>query len=211
MAKRLLLIGGGGHAASVVEVVRGLPEWEIVGIVERPGAPCRHRKPAKIIGFDANLPQLLRTVDAALITLGQVKDPTPRIRLYQTLKQLNAPLATLVAANASVASSAQLCAGTVVMQQALVNAYVCIGENCIINSQALVEHDVQIGSHCHIATGACINGGVEIGVRCFIGSGAVIAQGVRLCEDVVIGAGSVVIQDIMQPGIYGGNPARRLK
>jgi sugar O-acyltransferase (sialic acid O-acetyltransferase NeuD family) len=210
MASRLLLVGGGGHAASVVEVIKQLPEWAIVGIVERPGMHCQRRKFVKIIGFDQDLPQLLRRVDAALITVGQVKTAAPRVRLYQRLKQLNACLATIIAPNASVVATAQLGEGTVVMQFALVNAFAQIGANCIINTCALVEHDAVVGAHTHIATGAIVNGGAQIGSRCLVGSGAVVLQGIRVCDDVVIGAGAVVIQDITQPGTYVGTPARRV-
>nr|HQU73633.1 N-acetyltransferase [Calditrichia bacterium] len=34
---------------------------------------------------------------------------------------------------------------------------------------------------------------------------------VRICDNVVIGAGSVVTRDITEPGIYAGNPARKIR
>jgi acetyltransferase-like isoleucine patch superfamily enzyme len=34
---------------------------------------------------------------------------------------------------------------------------------------------------------------------------------VAVCDDVVIGAGAVVTKDITEPGIYAGNPARKLR
>ena len=42
---------------------------------------------------------------------------------------------------------------------------------------------------------------------------AKIANGtfpVTICDDVVIGAGSVVTKEILEPGTYAGNPARKL-
>ena len=56
-----------------------------------------------------------------------------------------------------------------------------------------------------------INGGCQIGNRCFVGSNSTIAQGVTVCNDVIIGAGSVVIKDIMEPGTYVGNPAKKME
>jgi serine acetyltransferase len=35
--------------------------------------------------------------------------------------------------------------------------------------------------------------------------------GYIFCNDVTIGMGAVVVKDITEPGIYVGNPARRLK
>jgi len=42
-----------------------------------------------------------------------------------------------------------------------------------------------------------------------IGSNVTILP-VKICSNVVIGAGSVVTKDITEPGIYAGNPARKL-
>jgi len=209
--KTLLLIGNGGHAASIVELVCQLPQWHIIGAIVAPGAPCRRHKPARVVGFEHELDSWAARVDGVVIAVGQIEDPTPRIRLFQRLRGMNAPLVTLVAANAAVAASAVLGQGTVVMQQAVVNAFARIGDNVIINTQALIEHDACIGDHTHVSTGARINGGASIGQRCFIGSGAVIGQGVCIGDDVVIGAGSVVIRDLTQPGVYAGNPARRIR
>ncbi len=210
MAKQLLLIGNGGHAASIVAVLPGTG-WCAMGAVITPGAPCRRHKPLKVIGFEKDLPQLVAQADGVLIAVGQIDNPQPRMRLYAQLKAMNAPLAIVVAANAAVAETAHLGEGTAVLQQTLVNAYTRIGVNCIINSQALIEHDAVVGDHCHISTGAKINGGAVIGSRAFVGSGAIVGHGMRVCEDVVIGAGAVVVKDITQPGVYVGNPARRIK
>ncbi|HIQ40144.1 MAG TPA: acetyltransferase [Sulfurivirga caldicuralii] len=210
MDKKLLLVGNGGHAASIIAALAGTG-WQVMGAVVAPGSPCRRHKPARVIGFEQDLPHLLAQADGVLLAVGQIEDPTPRIRLFQWLQQLHAPLITLVAANASVAGTAQLGVGTVVLQQALVNAYARVGMNAIVNSQALIEHDVVVGDHCHISTGARINGGAVIGRRCFIGSGAIIGHGVRLGDDVVIGAGSVVLRDITAPGVYVGQPLRRVR
>lgn len=49
-----------------------------------------------------------------------------------------------------------------------------------------------------------------VGDRVSIGSNATILP-VRICDDVVIGAGAVVTRDITQPGVYAGNPARKLR
>ena len=63
------------------------------------------------------------------------------------------------------------------------------------------------------------NGGVNfnppfedtiIGNNVLIGSNATILP-VSICDDVIIGAGSVVTKDISKPGVYVGNPAKKIK
>jgi acetyltransferase-like isoleucine patch superfamily enzyme len=43
-----------------------------------------------------------------------------------------------------------------------------------------------------------------------IGSNCTILP-VEIADGTVIGAGAVVVKDIRQPGVYAGNPARRLR
>jgi acetyltransferase-like isoleucine patch superfamily enzyme len=49
-----------------------------------------------------------------------------------------------------------------------------------------------------------------IGNQVSIGSNATILP-VSICNGVVIGAGSVVTKNITIPGIYAGNPAKKIK
>lgn len=104
---------------------------------------------------------------------------------------------------------------------------VVIGDRCRIQSHAFVCELVTIGNDCFISHGVMFvndpfaSGGPAkgdqskwkatlIGDRVSIGSNATILP-VSVCDHVVIGAGSVVTKDISEPGIYCGNPARKLR
>ncbi len=91
------------------------------------------------------------------------------------------------------------------------NSSVIIGDNNIINTGAIIEHEAVIGSHNHISVGAIICGRVIIGDNCFVGAGAVIIDKVKICNDVTIGANAVVIKSIDIPGVYIGNPVKKIK
>jgi sugar O-acyltransferase (sialic acid O-acetyltransferase NeuD family) len=201
----LLLIGGGGHCRSCVDVIREEGKWPIAGIVESDDVvkpqPCLG---VNVIGFDRDLPELLKRTPYCLITVGQVKSADLRASIFQRLITLGAKFPTIISPHSYVSPSATLGQGTIIMHQALVNAQAQIGQNVIINSQALVEHDAVIGDHCHLSTGAKVNGGVQIGSGCLIGSGSIVKQGVTIADNVIIGAGSLVLSDIEQPGVYTG-------
>ena len=49
-----------------------------------------------------------------------------------------------------------------------------------------------------------------IGSNVSIGSNATLLP-VKICDNVVIGAGSVVTKSIHEPGIYAGNPAKKIR
>lgn len=104
---------------------------------------------------------------------------------------------------------------------------VTIGKNCRIQSHAFICELVTIGDDCFISHGVMFindlfaSGGPArgdqsqwrptfIGSRVSIGTNATILP-VRICDQAVIGAGAVVTKDITEPGVYAGNPARKLR
>jgi sugar O-acyltransferase (sialic acid O-acetyltransferase NeuD family) len=193
--KSLLLVGGGGHCHSCIDVIEATGMHHIEGVVQAK-ASSELVLGYPVIGSDDDLPQLLKSSNLALITVGQIKTVETRIRLFDLVKQLGAELPVVISPKAYCSKHAVLGYGSIIMHGAIVNAGARIGNNCIVNSQALVEHDVEIGDHCHISTGARVNGNVTLGKGSFIGSGAVIKEGVSIGENVVIGAGQVVLRDV---------------
>lgn len=192
----LLLIGGGGHCRSCIDVIEMAGQFSIAGVVQPAAARTDSLLGYAPLGTDNDLPNLLRRVPSALITVGQIKSPDPRIRLYDLLQQLGANLPVIVSPLAHISRHAEVTAGTIVMHGALINAGASIGANVIINSQALIEHDAVIDSHCQISTGARVNGGVRIGAGSFIGSGAILREGIQVGPRAIIGAGQVVLRDV---------------
>ncbi|MEY3721632.1 MAG: hypothetical protein RL618_2151 [Pseudomonadota bacterium] len=192
----VLLIGGGGHCRSVIDVIESSAHFQVAGIVQPTSDGLAPILGYPVRGDDDALPDLLGQTPCALVTVGQLTSASLRKYLYGKLLDLRAKIPVVVSPHAHVSRHAQLGLGTVVLHGALVNAAALVGENCIINSMALVEHDARIGPHCHISTGARLNGGVEVGAGCFIGSGAVIHQGVTIGAGSVIGAGCVICHDV---------------
>lgn len=205
MDKKLILIGGGGHCKSVIEVAESAG-YTIIGILDRPEEVGKKVLDYEIIGIDDDIPQYVDKVEF-VITIGFIKNPALRIKLYNKVLQAGGKLATLIASTAYVSKYAQLGQGTVVMHRAFVNAGAWIGNNVIVNTFANIEHDAQIGDQCHISTGTMVNGDCKIGNNCFIGSQAVLANAISICSEVIVGAGSLIRKSIHQAGIYSGNPA----
>lgn len=192
----LLLVGGGGHCRSSIDVIESSKTHEIIGVVERSVGIKGDVLGYPILGTDDMLSQLLAKWNSALITVGHIASPEVRIRLYEFARSTGATLPIIVSANAYVSKHARIWDGTIVMHGVTVNANAEIGVNCIINTQALVEHDAVIEAHCHISTGARINGGAIIGEGSFIGSGTVVHHDVRIGPNCVVAAGSIVRRDL---------------
>ena len=204
--KSLILIGGGGHCKSVIEVAESAG-YEIKGILDMPDEVGKEVLPGhKVIGTDDEIPQYVEECDF-IITVGFIKNPALRIKLYNKVKAAGGRLATIIASTAHVSKYAELGEGTVIMHHAFVNAGAKIGDNCIINTFVNIEHDAEVGNQCHISTGTMVNGECKIGENCFIGSQSVCANCIEIASDIIVGAGSLVRKSIRVKGIYAGNPA----
>lgn len=194
--KSLILIGGGGHCRSCIDVIEFSSQYKVAGIIECEGVSQLTDIDYPLLGTDQDLLMILLKYPAALVTVGQIKNSKVRQNLFEVLKSMSAELPTIVSSNAYCSRHAHIAAGTIVMHRAMINTKATIGENCIINSQALVEHDTVVESHCHISTGAILNGAVHVETGCFIGSGVVVREGVRIGAGCVVGAGAVVLHDL---------------
>lgn len=187
---KLILLGGGGHCAACIDVIESGNEFEPAGVIDRDstvGSVCGY----PLLGDDSQLTALRAHYDYALITVGQIRDASTRLRLFKLVTSLGFKLPTIVSPRAYVSKHATLGIGTIIMHDALVNARARIGNNCIINSKALIEHDAVIEDHCHISTGAIINGGAVIKVESFVGSNAVTAENVMGRKGAFIKAGTI--------------------
>jgi sugar O-acyltransferase (sialic acid O-acetyltransferase NeuD family) len=189
----LLLIGCGGHARSIIELIESAADWRIHGLVGLPQQVGSRVLGYPVIGCDADLPALQEECQEAVLAIGQIPDPAPRQRLAAELEQLGFKFPVLTSPYAVVSRHAHLGPGTTVGHGVIVNAGAVVGSHCIINSGALIEHDVQIADHCHISTGVLVNGGVCVGSGSFIGSGAMLREGLKLPPLTVIGAGKRVM------------------
>lgn len=198
MKPGLILVGGGGHCKSCIDVIEQADVYRIAGIVD-----TKEKLHQKVLGYevvatDDDLPRLVKKYEL-LITVGQIKSPALRIRLFASIKEFGGRLPVIVSPLAYVSEYAGLGEGTIVMHHALVNAGAVIGSNCIINTKALVEHDAVIHDHCHIATGGIVNGGTVVHAGTFIGSGAVSSEYIEIGENTVVGS-NLAVKNNVPPG-----------
>ena len=191
--KNLILIGGGGHCVSCIDVIELEGTYKIVGILDVEDKVGNHLLGYDIIGTDENITQYIKAGYSFLITLGQIKSAQTRKKLYQKLMASKAKIATVISPRAYISKHATIESGTIIMHDALINAGAKILQNCIINTKAIIEHQSTVEAHCHISTGAIINGNVTVKEGTFFGSNAVSKESVCTRPNDFIKAGSCFI------------------
>jgi sugar O-acyltransferase (sialic acid O-acetyltransferase NeuD family) len=195
LKKVLVLIGGGGHCRSCIDVIEQAGEFRVIGIVDMKNKIGESILGYPILASDDQLTELAEKHRNFLITIGQIKSSEPRIRLFNQIKNMNPIFPIVISPRSYVSRHASLGEGTIVMHGVTINAGAVIGRNCIINTGAIIEHDAEIGDHCHVSTGAIVNGGAKIGSGSFFGSGSVAKENVLLSSNCFVKAHSLVKND----------------
>ena len=103
---RAILIGAGGHAHACIDVIEQHGEYQIAGLVGMQEEMHAQHLGYAVIATDAELPELAKDYQYAFITVGQIRSPDTRIRLYQQAIQLGFTLPNIISPTAHVSCHA---------------------------------------------------------------------------------------------------------
>jgi UDP-perosamine 4-acetyltransferase len=204
----LLVIGAGGHAKVVIELVRATGAYEIIGLIDLnlSGPPILG---VPILGTDSDLPRLRREgITHAFVGIGNNQR---RLHTGYYLRQIDFEIINAISPAAIVSASARLGDGIAVMAGAVINAEARIDDFSIINTQASVDHDCWIGEGAHVCPGSTLAGNVRVGSLAFIGAGATVIPGITIGQNATIGAGASVLRDVPDGTSAWGVPARIMR
>lgn len=207
----IILIGGGGHCKSCIDVIEAENKFDIKGIIDLPSEMGKAILSYSVIGNDDDIPELAQKGYNFLITVGHMGEITLRYKLFNVIKSYGGQLPIIISPTARISKYASIKEGTIIMHNCIINSNADIGKNCIINNKALIEHDTIIGNDCHISTDSNINGNCIVGDDSFIGSGSTLKNGTEIIGGSFIGVGSIVTKSIKIKGLYFGNPAKKIK
>ena len=211
MKEEIILLGGGGHCKSCIDVIEQEDRFSIAGILDMPENLGQKIAGYSFIGTDDDIEKLSKQFKYFFITVGHIQSPAIRIKLFHRLCELKVNIPVIVSPHAVVSKNTELGRGTIIMHQAIVNTEARVGENCIINTGALIEHESTVGSNCHVSTYAILNGQCILGNESFIGSHTVLANNISVAASTLVAAGSVVLRSLENSGTYIGSPLRKIK
>jgi sugar O-acyltransferase (sialic acid O-acetyltransferase NeuD family) len=203
----LFVYGAGGHGKVVCEILISVG-LDVAGFVDD-GVVKATPLGLKVLGTKEWLIQQ-STQSQVTVALGLGDGQIRSVLANQCLSH-RIQLITAIHPRATVARSAKLAAGTVVMANAAINADATIGIGSIINTGAIVEHDCTIGDFSHISPNASMGGGSSMGSFSQLGLGAVLLPGIRIGNYSLVGAGAVVTKNIPDGVVAVGVPARILR
>jgi UDP-perosamine 4-acetyltransferase len=204
--EKLIIIGAGGHARSVMDIALQNADYEIVGCIDPvPGDVLG--KP--VIGSDNDLETFFAGgIRHIFVAIG---NNSLRHKLFNYALSIGFEPVNIISRYAAISPHAHLGKGICIMAGAVINVNTIIDDNSIINTCCSIDHDCHIGKSSHIAPGVAFSGTVKSGEGVHIGTGASAIDGITIGDWAYIGAGAVVVKDI-PPGVMAyGVPARVIR
>ena len=204
MSKDVIIIGAGGHAKVIADII--------------------YKSGDNLIGFlDDNLANRGKEIYLGKKVLGTTKDIKNYNKNYFIIgignnsirkkinNENNLKLYTAIHPSAIIAQDVKIGTGSVIMAGVVINPGTVIGKNCIINTCSSLDHDNLLEDYVHISPGAHLAGTVSVKEGTWICTGATIINNITIAQNNIIGAGSVVIKDINEEnGTYVGVPVKKL-
>jgi len=200
---KVILIGGGGHAKVVADILLLASDVEPVGYSaledsgELLGIPFIDSDPASIVVEH----------DASVIAIG---DNRTRKAVYEACEERGEIMATAIHPSAIIGRDVTIEPGCMICAGVVINSGAVIKADTILNTGCTVDHDCIVGPHVHIAPGVNLAGDVTVGVGAFLGIGSSVVQGLSIGQWSTVGAGGAVIRNVRDNDTVVGVPARRL-
>lgn len=193
----LVIYGGGGHGKAIIELVRALGIYRLVGVVDD-GLPVGGTVMGlPVLGGASILPALAdQGVRQVVNAVGGIGNVAIRIKVFDEIAQAGLVCPAVVHPTAFVEASACLDGGIQILALSYVSSEARIGFGTVINAGVVVSHDCTIGQVVNLSPGAMLAGGVILEDFVQIGMGATINLGIRIGKGARIGNSATVKNDV---------------
>lgn len=193
--EKILILGNGGHAKSLIDTIERENKYEISGLIINENDV--NVGEYKIIGNDDDLNNLFQSgIRNAAVGIGYMGKSDLREKIYARLKEIGYNLPAICDPSAMIANHVEIGEGSFIGKGAIINSYAAVGKMCIINSASVIEHDCRVDDFSHVSVAAVLCGGVHVGRASFIGANATVIQMKEIGKRCIIGAGAVIRNDV---------------
>ncbi len=198
----LIIYGGGGHAKSLIDLIRAQGKYIIAGIVDDGISAGTDVIDVPVLGSGDILSELRQKgISLAVNAVGGIGNITPRLMVYEKLKNSGFTCPTVIHPRAFVEPTAKVADGGQIFFNAYVGSDAIVGYGCIVNTGAILSHDCVLEDFVNVSPGAILAGAVTVQQRTLVGMGVTINLNVKIGAGARIGNSAVVKADVPENGI----------
>jgi sugar O-acyltransferase (sialic acid O-acetyltransferase NeuD family) len=154
--RSLLVLGAGGLALEVYEIVQQSGEWQAVAFLDD-GAANPHG--LNVIGTISSLQQWRGQFTHALPAVGNCK---VRVEWLKNAQEAGFEIPSVIHPSAAISASAIIGAGCIILCNAVVAAKVKLGDGVLVNHGVLIDHECTIEDGVHLGMGCVVRGGARV-------------------------------------------------
>ena len=206
MENPVIIYGGGGHAKTVIALLRLLTR-NSAGILDD-GIPAGTEISGIPVLGGADLLKELRAggIREAVNAVGGIGNYAVRWNIFEQLRRSGFNFPTLVHPAAFVEDNVSLSDGVQVLAQSYISSESVVGFGTLINAGVILSHECVIGQCVNLSPGALLAGQVRIDDFAQVGMGATINLGVRIGSRARVGNSAVIKADVPSGGrVYAGS------
>ncbi len=205
MQNQVIIYGAGGHAKSLISLLRllGMP---IAGIIDDAAAAGTLISGVPVIGGAEKLADVrAQGISGAVNAVGGIGHYEVRKNIFDRLRGHGFEFPTVVHPAAFVEDTVTLADGVQVLAQSYISSESRVGFGTLINAGVIISHDGNIGEIVNLSPGALLAGNVTVGDYAQIGMGATVNLGVTVGAKARVGNSAVVKGDVPEGGrVFAG-------
>jgi sugar O-acyltransferase (sialic acid O-acetyltransferase NeuD family) len=187
--RRLIIIGAGGHARSIADIVLEQGEYSLVGFVDDAYPDLESVWEFPILGKVDTAAGFRGMAECAFVAIGNNR---VRESLFQVLADTRFELPNIVHPRAIVSSRAILGRGVAIMAGAVVGTEAMLGDGAIVNASAVVDHHARVENFGHLGVNAAMAGGSKLGLGAWMQAGSAIGYGVEVPAGRILAPGEAI-------------------
>lgn len=205
--KEVIVIGSGGHAKVVIDILSLIPNIQILGVTSNVLKSGDYFLNYPVLGDDDSIKYLSKEINLVM-GLGGFRDNNLRLKVFNLLKGYGFQFTNAIHPSAYISKTAKLGEGVVIFPGVIINTEAEIGDNTIIATGATIDHETKVGNHVLVSAGVTIGAYCEIEENVLLALGSKVVSGIKVKKNSLIAAGAVVVKDINENEQVYGIPAK---
>ena len=209
MNKKVIVLGSGGHAKVVIDILHAMDTIEIFGITSKTLSEGENFSGYPVLGDDSVLEQFSNYEYLIAMGIGGYRDNNLREIVFKLVKSLDFEFINIIHPSAIISKTAIIGDSVTIFPGVVLNTEVQIGDNSIVATSSTIDHETIVGENFLISAGVTIGANAFINDNALLALGSKIISGIKVGRNALIAAGAVVINDVADNEIVFGIPARK--